>query len=337
MNTRTYLTRAVSIVAASVAFAMASFGIPKADAADFKLRIAGAPPAGDIRYSAVDYIARELPKATNGRVAVQVFKGTLGGEREILERLTLGTFDGYMGSTGPLQALTGDPLASLYDVPYLFQNWDHLYRVANSKIGKTLDAQLAAKGIHVLDYVSMGTRAVYTRTTPIKEPADLSGLKIRVMQNPVYLKMYEAFGATPVPMAWPEIYTALQTGVLDGVDGSLSSGLASKQDESVKYVTFLGKHVVIASILAVSQSWWKSLPEGIRTTIQDVAHKAALYEQEKNENYQAKLMEQWRKAGVKFTTVDRPAFAKIAESKVYPMIYQKLGKSVVDEVRSLEK
>jgi TRAP-type C4-dicarboxylate transport system substrate-binding protein len=182
----------------------------------------------------------------------------------------------------------------------------------------------------------MGTRAVYTRNTPVKEPEDLKGLKVRVMENPVYISMYKEFGAIPVPMAWPEIYTALQTGVLDGVDGSLSSGLVSKHTESAKYVTFLGNHVVIASILAVSEPWWQKLPGNLQSQIAEVAHQAALFEQKKNDEYQQELRNEWKKAGVTFTEVDRPNFVRLAR-KVYPMVEEKMGRDVLAKVTAMAR
>jgi len=303
---------------------------------NYVLRIAAAPPKGDIRYEAVYYLQKEVPKATGGRVKVEVFEGTLGSEREILERLTLETLEGYLGSTGPLQALTGEPLASLYDVPYLFKDWGHLYRVAKSDVGRKLNEKMMAKGIRILDYVSMGTRAVYTRTKPIKAAADLQKLKIRVMENPVYIAMYKEFGAIPVPMAWGEIYTSLQTGVLDAVDGSLSSGLASKHTESVKYVTFLANHVVIASILAVSERWWNGLPADIRGQIARVAAEAAAYEQKKNEEYQDQLKREWQKAGVQFTEPDRKEMEMIAR-RVYPAVEKGIGKEIFQRVIEMSK
>lgn len=304
--------------------------------AKYVMRIAGAPPKGDIRYEAVYYLQREIPKATGGRVNVEVFQGTLGSEREILERLTLGTLEGYMGSTGPLQALTGEALASLYDVPYLFKDWDHLYRVAKSDIGEKLNEKTVSKGIRILDYVSMGNRAVYTRNKPIKAAGDLQKLKIRVMENPVYIAMYKEFGAIPVPMAWGEIYTSLQTGVLDAVDGSLSSGLASKHTESVKYVTFLANHVVIASILAVSEQWWRNLPADIRGQIEKVTVEAATYEQKKNDQYQDELKREWQKAGVQFTDPDRKEMETIAR-RVYPMVEKSIGTDTIHRVIELAK
>ena len=138
---------------------------------------------------------------------------------------------------------------------------------------------------------------------------DVAALQKRLLAQGVSL-------GTPVPMAWNEIYTALQTGVLDGVDGSLSSGLASKHTEAAEYVTLLGNHVVIASILAVSEPWWASLPDDIRDAVAKVAHEAALYEHRKNEEYQAKLMEEWRQAGAEFTEPDRARFvARTAERR----------------------
>ena len=323
-----------AVKVASAASALVALLSQQVLSAGIIMRIAGAPGAGDIRYEATSCLERELPNATGGKVKVEVHKGTMGGEREILERLSLGTLEGYMGSTGSLESLTGAPIASLYDVPFLFRDWDHLYKVAQSDLGTQIKNAVGKRGIHILDYVSRGTRAVYTRNRPIRTAQDLAGLKIRVMENPVYIAMYKEFGALPVPMAWTEIYTAMQTGVLDAVDGSLSSGLAAKHTETAKYVTLLGNYVVIASILAVSDSWWQKLPGDVHQAIEKIAHSCAVYEQKKNEDFQSQLMESWKKAGIQFTEPDRAQMEQVAR-RVYPMVEKRMGAAAIERVRQL--
>lgn len=304
-----------------------------ANAADYTMRVAS--QSDDLRNTAAEYIATNLTKATGGEISVELFKGTLGNEREQLERLQLGTLEAYIGSTGPLRSLTGIPLSGLFDVPYLFEDWDHLYRVTKSEIGRDLRDQTASKGIRILDYLSMGTRAVYTRSTPIIQPEDLKGLKIRTMESPVYLKLYKSFGAIPVPMAWSEIYTSLQTGVIDGVDGSLASGLDSKQTEAVKYVTLLGNHVVIASIVAVSERWWNELPADLQQAVASVVSEAAQVEQMESARLQASLKRKWEEQGVKFTSVDKARFQELAKVHVYPLVESEISEDILAKVRAM--
>lgn len=296
----------------------------------YVIRIAGSS-APDIRAEAINYMIEELPKATDGLVEMKAYYASMGGEKEILERVTVGTLEAYMGSTGILVTITGNPLSQLYDVPYLFKDWDHLYKVAMSEVGEKFNQILIEKGVRILDYVSMGNRAVYFKKQPIHSPADLKDLKIRVMENPVYQAMYREFGAIPVPMSWTEIYIALQTGVLDGVDGSLSSGLASKHSELVKYVSYMGNHVVISSILAVSEEWYQKLPDDLRQKVEKVFHEAASYERKKNEEYQAKLEQEWIDAGVEFTEVNRTEFENVAR-RIYPMVEKEIGADIIQKV-----
>lgn len=300
------------------------------------LRIGGPAPEGDIRYKAVECMEESLPEATDGQVTVEFLAGTIGGETEILERLSLGTLEGYIGSTGPFASMTGEPLAGIYETPYLFDDWDHLYSVATNDIGQDVEEAIAAStGIEILDYVSMGNRAVYAKGVDLSDPAAYRGLKVRTLESDVHQAMYEALGAAPVPMAWDEVYTSLQTGVLDVVDGSLSSGLGSNHQELVDRVTYLGNAIVINSAIAVAQPWLNDLPEGQQEAVRTVVAECAEFERAENDAYQAELESKWKDAGVEFVEVDREKFASIVQPAVYPKLEQQLPDGLLEKIQAL--
>ena len=300
------------------------------------MRIAGANAPGMVRYEATNYLAENLPKASNNRIKVETFYGTLGGEVEILQKLILGTLEGYIGTTGPMEQLTGEPITGIYDIPFLLSSWEHLNRVTQSDIGRDIEARLLKKGLRVLGYANEGTRAVYTRNAPIRSVDDLKGVKIRVMQNPTYIAMYRALGAQPVPMSWAEVYTSLQTGVIDGVDASLNAGFSDKHIELSKYVTLLGNHVVIACPIIVSERWWQTLPAELKTVVENTAKDALRHQFAKNDEFQNRMKVEWTKAGVTFTEPSREQLEKAVNS-IYPAIETKVGAETIAKIRALKQ
>jgi TRAP-type C4-dicarboxylate transport system substrate-binding protein len=234
-----------------------------------------------------------------------------------------------------MEQLTGEPITGVYDVPFLFSGWEHLSKVTQSDLGRDIESRLLKKGLRVLGYANEGTRAVYTRNVAIRSVADLTGVKIRVMQNPTYIAMYRALGAQPVPMSWAEVYTSLQTGVIDGVDASLNAGFSDKHIELSKFATLLGNHVVIACPVIVSERWWQSLPPDIRSMIDAAVKDALRYEMSKNDEFQNKMKAEWTKAGVTFTEPSREDLEK-AVAAIYPAIEAKIGADVIQRVRALK-
>jgi len=143
--------------------------------------------------------------------------------------------------------------------------------------------------------------------------------------------MYKEFGAIPTPMAWPEVYTSLQTGAIDGVYGALGSGLSAKHTEMVKYVTFLGPYMITNNILLLSEKWWQSLPDDLKQHVQSVAREAAMYTTGRILENLEQLKTEWINLGIKFTDVDREAFFALAK-RIYPMVEEKIGKDVIQEI-----
>src|SRR5690348_2080260 len=158
---------------------------------------------------AVDTFAREVEKRTSGRYKIQNFySGALGAERESIEALQLGTLDLTMTSTGPVPNFV--PEIAILDIPFLFRDYAHARAVLDGPIGQDLLQKFDAKGIHALAWGENGFRNMTNSKHPVNTPDDLKGLKMRTMENPVHIQAYKAFGIIPTPMAFTEVYTALQ-------------------------------------------------------------------------------------------------------------------------------
>ena len=165
---------------------------------------------------AIDTFAREVEKRTNGRYKIQNFySGALGAERESIEALQLGTLDLTMTSTGPVPNFVPD--IAILDIPFLFRDYAHARAVLDGPIGQEMLQKFEPKGIHALAWGENGFRNMTNSKHPVNVPEDLKGLKMRTMENPVHIQAYRAFGIIPTPMAFTEVFTALQQGTVDGL------------------------------------------------------------------------------------------------------------------------
>ena len=207
---------------------------------------------------AIDTFAREVDKRTNGRYKIQNFySGALGAERESIEALQLGTLDLTMTSTGPVPNFV--PEIAILDIPFLFRDYAHARAVLDGPIGQRMLVKFEPKGIEALAWGENGFRNMTNSRRAVKEPEDLRGLKMRTMENPVHIQAYRAFGIIPTPMAFTEVYTALQQGTVDGQENPLSVIEAAKLDQVQKYLT-LTRHVYSPALILMSKAKWDQLP-----------------------------------------------------------------------------
>lgn len=170
---------------------------------------------------AIDTLAKEVEKRTNGRIKIQNFySGSLGGERESIESVQLGTQELATSSTGPVPNFV--PEARILDVPFLFRDKAHARAVLDGPIGQELLTKFDSKGFKALAWGENGVRHMTNSKRPVNAPDDLKGLKMRTMENPVHVAAYKSLGIVTTPMAFPEVFTALQQGTVDGQENPLS-------------------------------------------------------------------------------------------------------------------
>ncbi len=201
---------------------------------------------------AVDAFAREVEARTDGRYKIQNFySGALGAERESIEALQLGTLDLTMTSTGPVPNFV--PEVAILDIPFLMRDYPHARAVLDGPIGQEMLTKFPAKGIVALAWGENGFRHMTNSKRPVNGPDDLKGLKMRTMENPVHIQAYKQFGIIPTPMAFTEVFTALQQGTVDGQENPLSVISAAKFDQVQKYMTLTG-HVYSPALILMSKA-----------------------------------------------------------------------------------
>jgi tripartite ATP-independent transporter DctP family solute receptor len=253
---------------------------------------------------------------TGGKVKVEVYPDRqLGEEREMVEGLQLGTVDMAVVSTGPLAAFV--PQTGVLDLPFLFKNSDHAYKVLDGEVGQDLLKRMDAKSIIGLAWWENGWRHLTTKKS-IKAPDDLKGVKLRTMQNPVHIAAFKEIGAAPIPMAWGEVFTSLGQGVIDAQENPVTVIYTNSLWEVQKYLTLTG-HVYGPHVVMFSKAVWDKLPADQQKAVREAVVEATAFQRETSQKLEREQLEELKKKGMVVETVDmapfREATAKIATSQ----------------------
>ncbi|WP_122664720.1 TRAP transporter substrate-binding protein [Pseudomonas viridiflava] len=222
--------------------------------------------------------AELLAESSGGKIKVKLFPGgTLGGDVVTVSALQGGTLDLTVLNSGILAAQAPD--FAMLDFPFLFNNIEEAHAVIDGPVGQKLAAQLDSKGLVSLGYWDLGFRNVTNSKHPINKLEDMQGLKIRVIQSPIYLDTFNALGANPVAMAFPEVYTGLEQGVIDGQENPLTVIQGSKFYEVQKYISTTG-HIFNPQSFIIGQKTWSKLNDDEKKLVKDAAVKAQQYQRE---------------------------------------------------------
>jgi len=249
----------------------------------------------------------EIEKGTQGRYKCQQFPSSaLGGEREQIEAVQLGTQDLVNTSTGPVGNFV--PEVKIVDIPFLFRDYDHARKVMDGPIGQDILGKFPSKGIIALGWTENGFRHMTNSKRDIVKPSDAAGLKMRTMENKVHMDGYRTFGILPTPMAFPELFGALQQGTVDGQENPIPVILASKFSQVQKHLSLTG-HVYSPALLLMSPRTWNKLTDADKKVFLEAAKKAGAAQRKKVNDDESSGIAQLEKEGMKVTkTVDGNAF-----------------------------
>jgi tripartite ATP-independent transporter DctP family solute receptor len=255
---------------------------------------------------AIEHMGQLLSERTNGELTIKIFHSMqLGGEKEALEQVQLGALEMTRVSVGVVGPIVDD--FNAFNLPYVFRSIDHMHKVVDGEIGQELLARLEDGGLIGLGYMDAGARSFYNKERPITTPADLSGLKIRVMQNPIFIEMMGAMGGSGIPIAFNELYSALQTGVVDGAENNPPSYETQKHYEVAGYYS-LTEHLIVPEIFVFSKKVWDTLSPEHQALIREVSPMATAKERELWAAMEQKAMADLEGLGVKINQVDKAAF-----------------------------
>lgn len=275
-----------------------------------------------------EHFAKLVSERSNGRLKIEIFGNMqLGQERDTIEGMQLGTVDMVITSVSPVAGFVPD--VSIVDLPYLFVSEAHADKVLDGEIGQTLLKKLEPKGIIGLAWMENGFRHI-TANKKITSPADLKGLKIRVMQNKVHIATFKELGAAPVPMAWGEVYTSLQQKVIDGQENPLHIIYANALWEVQKYVILTG-HFYTPYLFAMSKKTMDKLTPDLQKIIHEAAKETAIFERNLVRKQASEHQAALKAKGMEIVEVDKTPFIE-ATRPVYKQFENEFGKDTIEKI-----
>src|SRR6266496_2788956 len=311
--------RVHSLIAALSGFALFMLAAAPAYAQlEIKLGHVGEP--GSIFQKSADEFAKRANAKLAGKAKVITYGSSqLGSDEELIQKLKLGTVDMALPST---VMSTQVDLFGVFEMPYLVKDRAHMGRIEKEIFWSKLEPEAEKKGLKVLGVWENGFRQITNSKRPIKAPADLQGIKLRVPEGKWRVKMFQAYGANPSPMKFSELFTALQTGVMDGEENPFTQIYSAKLQEVQKYLSLSG-HVYTPAYLTVGKTKWESLPPDVRQVLENTAKETQAFVYETAAKDDTALLDKLKQAGMQVNEVDKEAF--VAASKP---IYEEFGKEV---------
>ncbi|MDP1742301.1 MAG: TRAP transporter substrate-binding protein [Polaromonas sp.] len=315
------------------AAALATFGLAAAqDIKEHTIKFAHQNPKGHPIVMGMEKFAEIVTARSGGKIKVNLFPGgVLGGDAPNVSALQGGTIEMVVLNSGIMASQVKE--FAIYDFPFLFANAKEADAVVDGPFGKKLHDKLQEKGIVGLAYWELGFRNMTNSKRAINKVEDLAGLKIRVIPNPINLDWVKALDANPTPMAFPEVYAALESKALDGQENPLSTILANKFSEVQKHLT-LTSHVYNPQSVIVSKKFWDTLTNDEKKLLGDAAVEAGKYQRQTARDAAGATLEALKKAGMQVTELAPAEMAKLRE-KMKPVIAKYssgVGDSTVNEL-----
>jgi len=273
------------------------------------LRMGHDQPVGSMYDEGHKMFKKLVEERSNGRIKADVFPAAqLGSEVAMVEGVRLGSIDVICANAPNAAAFI--PELGLFSVAYLFKDLPHFERVVNDpQFAKRVDEMIAGKnlGIKRIGFYAAGVRNIYSRKGSVASPDDLKGVKIRVQNNPIEVRVWKTFGAIPTPMNFGEVYQALQSGVLDAAENGLAVIESNKHNEAAKYIS-LTEHQRNLSALYINEKKLASLPPDLQKIVLDAALEASTYERKRDAELVAEAAGQLKAKGAVLTTPDKTKF-----------------------------
>jgi tripartite ATP-independent transporter DctP family solute receptor len=290
---------------------------------------------GSLFAKSAEEFAKRANSKLGGKATVVVFGSSqLGGDKELLQKLKLGTVDLALPST--VMSSESD-LFGIFEMPYLVKDRKHMNAIEKAVVWPSLAPEVEKKGLKIIAVWENGYRHITNNRHPINLPKDLDGIKLRTPEGKWRVKMFQAYGANPSPLKFSEVFTALKTGVFDGQENPFSQIFSAKFHEVQKYMTLTG-HVYTPAYVTVGAKRWAGLPADVRKILEDTAKETQSFVYETAAKDEGELLGKIKAAGVQVNEPDKAAFVKASAA-----VYDEFGKSVkgskalIDKALSLAK
>ena len=295
------------------------------------LRAADVHPADYPNVVAVKHMGEKLSAATDGRLDIKTFPGgVLGDEKQMIEQAQLGAIDIIRVSMSPVAAIL--PEINVFTLPYVFRDEDHLHKVLDGAIGQEIGDRLTANSqsrLVFLGWMDAGTRNLITKD-PVVKPEDLKGMKIRVQTSPVSIDTLKAMGANAIAMGTSEVFSGMQTGVIDGTENNPPTFVAHNYLPVAKNYTW-SMHFIIPELFLFSKAKWDKLKKEDQDLIIKLAKEAQIEQRQLWQAYNAKSLETMKANGVNFHDIDTDYFYKATQS-----VRDQYGKDHQDLIKRIQ-
>ena len=316
-----------------VVLACAAMAAPAAAQMELKFGHVGEP--GSLFEASAQEFAKRANAKLGSKAKVVVYGSSqLGGDKELLQKLKLGTVDFALPSTVMSSEVD---LFGVFEMPYLVKDRKHMNRIEDQVFWAKLAPEAEKKGLRILAVWENGYRHITNSKRPIVKPEDLKGIKLRVPKGKWRVKMFEAYGASPSPMAFSEVFTALKTGVMDGQENPFTQIYSAKFQEVQKYLSLTG-HVYTPAYLVTGAKKWGTLPADVRKTLEAVAKETQAYVYQTAAAAEDDLLGKLKAAGMQVNEADKSAFVD-ASKPIYDEFAKEVAgsKEVIDRAIALGK
>ncbi|WP_198174078.1 TRAP transporter substrate-binding protein [Mesorhizobium xinjiangense] len=318
---------------AALAFS-AALGASAVFAQEITLRSSDTHPDGYPTVEAVKYMGELIKERTDGRIAVEVYHSAqLGEEKDTIEQTRAGVIDLNRVSMGPFNGLV--PETRVVSLPYIFRSVDHMHKVMDGEIGEDILAGFEPHGLIGLAYYDGGARSFYNSSKPIESLADLQGMKFRVMQSDIFVDMVNALGANATPMPYGEVYSSIETGVIDGAENNFPSYESAKHSEVAKYFS-LDEHLIVPEVLVMAKTSWDKLSPEDQAIVRQAAKDSVAKQRElwaAREVASRKMVEE---AGSTITTPDKQPFIDAMDPVYEKHVTDDKLKELVERIRAVQ-
>ena len=320
------LTAAVALLAASAL---------SAQAADMVLRSSDTHPDGYPTVEAVKHMGKLLEERTNGRLGIEVFHSAqLGQEKDTIEQTQFGVIDMNRVSLGPFNNIIEE--TQIPSLPYIFRSVEHMHKVMDGPVGEEILAAFADHDLIGLAFYDGGSRSFYNSQKPITSMDDLSGMKFRVMQSDLFVDMVSALGANATPMPYGEVYSSIQTGVIDGAENNWPSFESSGHFEVAKYYT-LDQHLIVPEVLVMSKKSWEKLSAEDQAIVRQAAKDSVPHMRKLWAEREAASEAKVREAGVEIITdIDKTPFIEAMKPVYEKYVTSDKLKDMVARIQATE-
>jgi len=315
-----------------IATVVASFAALPATAAETTLKFGHVGAPGSLFEATANHYAECVAEKSGGSVEVQTFGSSqLGKDKELLQKLKLGQVDFALPSSVMSSV---DAVFGIFEMPYIIKDRDHMRRVQDAMMD-TFQGAANDRGYHIVGLAENGFRHITNNIRPINTPEDLQGVKLRTPNGEWRVKMFQEYGANPTPMAFSDVFTALQTGVIDGQENPYAQIASAKFQEVQEYLSITG-HVYTPAYILASQSHFEGQSDEVKSVLNNCAAETQTFTYEKAAELETELLEVIREAGVEVNEADKDAFIE-ASKPIYKAFSAEVdgGQEMIDQVLSL--